>query len=418
MTVYTGYYKGKPIDFNVPASWTVIGVGEPKHAPPLPDLRTAVQRALDHPVGAPSISRLAATAQKAVVICDDQTRPTPAYQLLPGILDRLNSVGIPDHRVTVVVGRGTHRPPTDEEVRIKVGGEVLNRVAVEVHDPDDKKALTYLGDSSRGTPIWINRTVADADLTIGVGNVAPHYFAGYGGGGKIILPGVAGRETIVRNHVLIRDPHTVQGKLEENIVYTDMREVARKAGLTLKFDVVLNMANEVTNISVGEVGAAHKQGITMFNAIYGFKPPRPADVTITCGYPLETNLIQSNKAVMSADLVTKPGGIILLVSACSDGPGHGFYETLRERPEPDDVIEWMAEGKAQPSGGPVATRVRGILKTKTVAVVTDGVSPEQLKDMEMTPFSTVQDALSELSRSRKTAEVMIFPAGSSINPIV
>lgn len=418
MTVYSGYYKGKPIEFNVPASWTVIGVGEPKQAPPLPDLRTAIQRALDHPVGAPSISRLAATAQKAVVICDDQTRPTPAYQLLPGILDRLNSAGIPDPRVTVVVGRGTHRPPTDAEVKIKVGQEVLDRVAVEVHDPDDKQALTYLGDSSRGTPIWINRTVADADLTIGVGNVAPHYFAGYGGGGKIILPGIAGRETIVRNHVLIRDPNTVQGKLEENIVYTDMREVARKAGLTLKVDVVLNMANEVTNISVGEVGAAHKQGIAMFNAIYGFKPPRPADVTITCGYPLETNLIQSNKAVMSADLVTKPGGIILLVSACSDGPGHGFYETLRERPEPDDVIEWMAAGKAQPSGGPVATRVRGILKTKTVAVVTDGVSSEQLKEMEMTPFSTVQDALSELVRSRKTAEVMIFPAGSSINPIV
>ncbi len=418
MTVYTGYYKGEPIEFEVPASWTVIGVGEPKPAPPLPDLRDAVQRALEHPVGAPSITRLAAAAQTAVVICDDQTRPTPASQLLPGILDRLNSAGLPDRRITVVVGRGTHRPPTDAEVKNKVGGEVLDRVPVKVHDPDEKQALTYLGDSSRGTPIWINRTVADADLVIGVGNVAPHYFAGYGGGGKIILPGVAGRETIVRNHVLIRDPNTVQGKLEENIVYTDMREVARKAGLTLKVDVVLNMANEVTNISVGEVGAAHKQGIAMFNAIYGFKAPRPADVTITCGYPLETNLIQSNKAVMSADLVTKPGGIILLVSACSDGPGHGFYETLRERPEPNDVIEWMAAGKAQPSGGPVATRVRSILKTKTVAVVTDGVPPEHLQEMEMAPFATVQDALSEFARSRKSAEVMIFPAGSSINPMV
>jgi nickel-dependent lactate racemase len=160
---------------------------------------------------------------------------------------------------------------------------------------------------------------------------------------------------------MIHDPNTIQGKLEENIVYTDMREVARKAGLDLKVDVVLTMDKEVAGISAGEVGFEHKRGIEMFNGIYGFKPPRQADVTITCGYPLETNLIQSNKAVMSANLVTKKGGIILLVSGCYDGPGYGFYETLRERPEPEEVIDWMAEGKAQPSGGPVANRVRAIL---------------------------------------------------------
>ena len=351
-----------------------------------------------------------------MIICDDQTRPTPASQLLPGIIDQLNSAGIADSGINVVVGRGTHRRPTDEEVKIKVGGETLDRVDVSVHEPDDKPGLKYIGASSKGTPIWINKTVAEADLKIGVGNIAPHYFAGYGGGGKIILPGVSGRETIVRNHVMIHDPNTIQGKLEENIVYTDMREVARKAGLDLKVDVILTMATEVAGLSAGEVGSEHKRGIEMFNGIYGFKPPRQADVTITCGYPLETNLIQSNKAVMSANLVTKKGGIILLVSGCYDGPGYGFYETLRERPEPEEVIDWMAEGKAQPSGGPVANRVRAILKTKTVAVVTDGVSHDKLEEMEMTPFSTLQTALDEISRSRKNAEVLIFPAGASINP--
>lgn len=371
---------------------------------------------LEHPTGTKSLTSLASSAQKAVIICDDQTRPTPASQLLPGIIDQLNSAGIADSRISVVVGRGTHRRPTEEEVKIKVGGETLDRVDVSIHEPDDKPGLKYVGVSSKGTPIWINKTVADADLKIGVGNIAPHYFAGYGGGGKIILPGVSGRETIVRNHVMIHDPNTIQGKLEENIVYTDMREVARKAGLDLKVDVILTMDKEVAGISAGEVGSEHKRGIEMFNGIYGFKPPRQADVTITCGYPLETNLIQSNKAVMSANLVTKKGGIILLVSGCYDGPGYGFYETLRERPEPEEVIDWMAEGKAQPSGGPVANRVRAILKTKTVAVVTDGVSHDKLEEMEMTPFSTLQTALDEISKSRKSAEVLIFPAGASINP--
>jgi nickel-dependent lactate racemase len=353
-----------------------------------------------------------------VIICDDQTRPTPASQLLPGIIDQLNSSGIADSRINVVIGRGTHRRPTDEEVKLKVGGEVIDRVDVAVHEPDEKRALKYIGVSSKGTPIWINRTVAEADLKIGVGNIAPHYFAGYGGGGKIVLPGVSGRETIVKNHVMIRDHNTIQGKLEENIIYTDMREVARKAGLDMKVDVILTMANEIAGISAGEVGFEHKKGIEMFNTIYGFRPPRQADITITCGYPLETNLIQSNKAVMSADLVTKKGGIILLVSACYDGAGHGFYETLRERPEPEEVIDWMAVGKALPSGGPVANRVLGILKTKTVAVVTNGVSHDKLEEMEMTPFSTLEAALKEISRSRKSAEVMILPAGSSINPML
>ena len=385
---------------------------------PLSNVRTELQRVLEHPTNTKSITSLGSSAKKAVIICDDQTRPTPANKLLPVIIDRLNSSGIVDSRINVVVGRGTHRRPTDEEVKLKVGGEVLDRVDVSVHEPDEKRELKYIDVSSKGTPIWINKTVADANLKIGVGNIAPHYFAGYGGGGKIVLPGVSGRETIVKNHVIIRDPNTIQGKLEENIIYTDMREVARKAGLDMKVDVILNMANEIAGISAGEVGFEHKRGIEMFNAIYGFKPPRQADITITCGYPLETNLIQSNKAVMSADLVTKKGGIIILVSACSDGAGHGFYETLRERPEPEEVIDWMAMGKAQPSGGPVANRVRGILKTKTVAVVTKGVSHDKLEEMEMTPFSTLEAALKEISRSRKSAEVIVLPAGSSINPML
>ena len=418
MSDYKAYYKGEPIEFDLPSGWTVIGVGEPKSAAPLTNVRAELQRILEHPTNIKSITSLASSAKNAVIICDDQTRPTPANQLLPVIIDLLNSSGITDSRVNVVVGRGTHRRPTDEEVKLKVGGEVFDRVDIAVHEPDEKRALKYIDVSSKGTPIWINRTVAEADLKIGVGNIAPHYFAGYGGGGKIILPGVSGRETIVKNHIMIRDPNTIQGKLEENIIYTDMREVARKVGLDMKVDVILNMANELAGISAGEVGFEHKRGIKMFNDIYGFRPPRQADITITCGYPLESNLIQSNKAVMSADLVTKKGGIIILVSACYDGAGHGFYETLRERPEPEEVIDWMATGKAQPSGGPVANRVRGILKTKTVAVVTNGVSHDKLEEMEMTPFSTLEAALKEISRSRKTAEVMVLPAGSSINPML
>jgi nickel-dependent lactate racemase len=418
MNTYPAYYKGDRVAFQLPADWTVIGVGEPRPTPPMKNLQAALRQALTHPVGTTSLQTLASKAQRAVIISDDQTRPTPAHQLIPGILNTLNDAGLPDARISVVVGRGTHRIPTDDEVKGKLGEETLSRVDVTIHDPDDNDGLTYLGVSARGTPIWINRTVAEADLTIGVGNVAPHYFAGYGGGGKIILPGVAGRETIIRNHVLMRDPHTTQGRLDGNVVYADMLDVARRAGLSIKLDVVLNTENRVAGLSAGEVGAEHRQAIDRFNTIYGFQPPRQADITITCGYPLETNLIQSTKAVLSADLTTKAGGIILLVSACYDGPGHGLYETLKEKPEPDEVIDWIAHGKSLPSGGPIASRTRAMLKTKTIAVVTDGVPHSQLKEMDMTPYATIPEAIRDLATTRKQAEVIVLPTGASINPLL
>lgn len=418
MNLYTAYYKGSAIDFSLPNDWKVLGIGEPKETPALFPLDTALTKKLENPINAPDIWRLAASAQNATIIVDDQTRPTPAHQLLPILVDILNSAKISDDNINLIIGRGTHRVPTDEEVQTKVGNEIYNRIPVEIHDPDNSQALTYLGDSTLGTPIWINNKVVEADLSIAIGNIAPHYFAGYGGGGKIILPGVSGRQTIVKNHTLIRDPNTRQGQLKGNIVYSDMIEIARKARLDLKIDVILNMENQIADLSVGEVGAEHTQGITRFNEIYGFRPPCKADITITCGYPLETNLIQSSKAVMSADLITKDKGTIILVSACYDGTGHGLYETLREKPEPEEVIDWIAHGKSLPSGGPVASRTRAILKKKQVAVVTDGVASQKLEDIGMIPYTTLAEAITDLEMSHTTADVIILPSGSSVNPLI
>jgi len=207
MNLYTAYYKGSAIDFSLPNDWKVLGIGEPKETPALFPLDTALTKKLENPINAPDIWRLATSAQNATIIVDDQTRPTPAHQLLPMLVDILNSAKISDDNINLIIGRGTHRVPTDEEVQTKVGNEIYNRIPVEIHDPDNSHALTYLGDSTLGTPIWINNKVVEADLSIAIGNIAPHYFAGYGGGGKIILPGVSGRQTIVKNHTLIRDPN-------------------------------------------------------------------------------------------------------------------------------------------------------------------------------------------------------------------
>ena len=418
MDLYKAYYKGNAMVFYLPNDWTVLGIGEPVETPAISALDTALIKKLENPINAPNVLQRAASARNATIIVDDQTRPTPAHQLLPIILHVLNSANISDENINLIIGRGTHRVPTEQEIQTKIGNDVYDRIPIEIHDPDNQQALTYIGDSTLGTPIWINTKVVEADLTLAIGNIVPHYFAGYGGGGKIILPGVSGRKTIVKNHTLIRDPNTIQGRLKGNIVYSDMLEIARKAGLDVKIDVILNMENQIADLSVGEVGAEHAQGIARFNEIYGFRPPRKADITITCGYPLETNLIQSSKAVMSADLITKDKGTIILVSACYDGTGHGLYETLREKPEPEEVIDWIAHGKSLPSGGPVASRTRAILKKKHVAVVTDGVTSQKIEDIGMLPYTTLSEAITDLATSHKTADVIILPSGSSVNPLI
>jgi len=415
---YRAYYKGREVRFDIPSGWRVLAVGEPKEASPILDVPSKLEHILENPVGTRSLRKLASEAKSVVIISDDQTRPSPAHMLLPTILDELNAAGVPDDRISIVVGRGTHRAPTEGEVAKKLGEEAMGRVSAEVHDPDNRKALTYLDVSSKGTPIWINKKVVEAGLRIGIGNIAPHYFAGYGGGPKIILPGVSGRETIVKNHIMIMEPNTVQGMLEGNPVYADMLEIARRARLDMKIDVLLDMENRITDIIAGEVGEEHRRGIEELNKIYGFKPPGKADVVIASGHPLEENLIQSCKATMSASLVTKEGGTIILLSGCYDGPGHKLDETLEARPEPEEVVRWIAEGKAAPSGGPVASRMRRILKTKRVVVVTDGISPEKIEGMTMVYAPTLEAAIDMVNEEKSSADVIILPAGSSINPLI
>jgi nickel-dependent lactate racemase len=395
-----------------------LAVAEPRRVKPLDDVSGALRTILNRPIGTPSFRELATHAKSVAIICDDQTRPTPVHSLLPTLLDELNAAGIRDGETTIVVGRGTHRLPSTTEIEKKLGKETLARACVEVHDPDNTKGLRYLGESSRGTPVYVNKTVVDADLRIGVGNVAPHYFAGYGGGPKIVLPGISGRETIVRNHVMIMDPNTVQGRVDGNPVYADMLEIARLARLDLKVDVVLDMENRVSSMVAGEVGLVHRKGIELLNEVYGFRPPGKADVVIASGHPLEENLIQSCKAAMSASLVTKEGGTIILVSACYDGPGHMLDETLEAKPEPEEVVKWIAEGKAAPSGGPVASRMRRILKTKRVVVVTDGIQETKLESMGMTYSPTIDAAMERISQTQKKADTIILPAGSSANPLI
>jgi nickel-dependent lactate racemase len=415
-----GYFKGEGLTFDLPDDWNLLAMAEPRDVDAVKDIEAEVKRALDNPIGMEPLSKIVPNLEnkKTVILSEDQTRPTPVGLIALPLINELNRLGIPDEDIQVIIARGTHRHPTEDEVRDKLGEEVLKRVKVSVHDADDQDNLVLVGTTSRGTPCWTNRLVAEAGLKIGIGTSNPHYFAGYGGGPKIVLPGISGRESVKKNHVLLGEPNSVQGTRQGNPVWEDMLEAARIVGLDMKIDTVLNSQTEVYKVFAGDVEAEQKEAVEALLGIYGVTVPRLADVTITSGYPLEIDLIQSGKAILLADAVTKPGGTIILISACSDGAGPMMYETLSEKPESEQVIEWIAEGKASTTGGPMASRLRSLLKAKTLLVVTDGLTAQQLQDMDMEHAASVEEAISRVRTRYKRPDVIVLPVGSSTFPYV
>jgi len=334
------------------------------------------------------------------------------------LINELNALGIGDESIEVIIGRGTHREMTEDEMRTKLGDEVLRRVKVSIHDADDKANLVDVGTTSRGTPCWANRKVVEAGLSVGIGTINPHYFAGYGGGPKIVLPGVSGRDTVRHNHVLIGKPDTTQGITDGNPLWEDMLEAARLVGLDMKIDCLLNAEKNIYKVFVGDVEVAQREAIKGLTDVYGAPVPKAADVTITSAFPLETNLIQSGKSILLADEITREGGTVILLSACPDGAGPLMYETLSQKPESEEVVHWIAEGKASTTGGPMASRLRRLLSTKSLMVVTEGLTKQQLADMEMEHATSVEDALAQVAQKYPNAEVIVLPIGGSTFPFV
>lgn len=414
------HYNNEALTFELPAGWKLLAMSEPRDVPAAESVEELVKEGLKNPIGMASLAEIVGSLEnrKVVIISEDQTRPSPVGEVALPLINELNALGIGDENIEVIIGRGTHREMTEDEMRTKLGDEVLRRVKVSIHDADDKANLVDMGITSRGTPCWANRKVVEAGLSVGIGTINPHYFAGYGGGPKIVLPGVSGRDTVRHNHVLIGKPDTTQGITDGNPLWEDMLEAARLVGLDMKIDCLLNAEKKIYKVFVGDVEAAQKEAIEGLTDVYGAPVPKAADVTITSAFPLETNLIQSGKSILLADDITRDGGTVILLSACPDGAGPLMYETLSEKPESEEVVHWIAEGKASTTGGPMASRLRRLLSTKSLMVVTEGLTKQQLADMEMEHATSVEDALAQVAQKYPKAEVIVLPIGGSTFPFV
>ena len=323
-------YGKTQVCVRIPAR-NLLGTIEPKECAGAPDARAEVERALKEPIGAKRLSEIAKPEQKVVIVVDDNTRDSPSSLMLPPVLAELNAAGVKDENVTVVFGCGTHRPVAPEEAAEIVGVEVLKRVKAVSHDCKAQDLVFAGTTKTHGNKVYLNRTFAEADVRVLLGDVGFHYYAGYGGGRKSVLPAVAGEETIKHNHALMLHADARTGVLAGNPVHEDMTEAARLAKVDFIVNVVTNSKGEVVKAFAGDMEQAFLEAVKLVDEMYRVQVDRRADIVVASpgGSPADINLFQAYKAVDAALEAVKRGGVVILVAECPEGHGNQvFYDWM------------------------------------------------------------------------------------------
>ncbi|MHB1651581.1 MAG: nickel-dependent lactate racemase [Desulfitobacteriaceae bacterium] len=379
-----------------------------------------VESALSHPIGSPRLKELATQAKTVVVVTSDHTRPLPSKQTLPLLLREIRE-GNPQAKITILIATGLHRSPTAEELESKFGEDTVARETFVVHKADNPESLVRLKDLPSGAPFLINRLAAEADLLVSEGFIEPHFFAGYSGGRKSILPGVSGKETILINHSarFIDHPNTQSGTLEGNIFHQDMVDAATQVNLQFILNVALDEKKNIIGAFAGHPQEAFAKGVQFVEKLTKL-PSKRADIVLTSngGYPLDQNLYQAAKSIRTAEYVTKKGGVIITAASCIDGiGGDTFYRMLTSPGGAKKILEDIRA--TEPDATPLDQwQVQVLAKTLMeyrVIIVTEGVNPEVLQSMGLEGASNLQEALEKAYKDMgKDAKVIVIPNGAGV----
>jgi nickel-dependent lactate racemase len=394
----------------------------------LVDVASAYRHALDHPIDAPPLRELVAPGHRVAIIVSDITRAWQRNDLtLPVLLDYLNRAGVPDDRVTIVIGVGAHRPNTAPEFIELCSQEVCHRVRVVNHNAWDGD-MRFLGTTSRGTEVAVNPIVAEADRLILTGGVIYHYMAGFGGGRKSILPGAAALKTIQQNHLLgLTDkigggsnPLCASGLTTGNPLHEDMMEVAAFLKPDFLINVVPNLDGELAGIFTGNWTSAWMRACEMVKRIYGVKIEAQADIVIATagGYPKDINLYQSQKTIDNASYAMKRGGVAIILAQCPliQDPSEFFdwfkYEDIY-------AMEKAARDNFLISGW-LAIKQLEYKEMGTMFLVTEPENFEHARKAHMAPVASVGEALEQAYRicGRHKATITVMPQGANTFPII
>ena len=408
-------YGEEQVELELPDR-NLIGVLKTSRPSASADVEYEVLRSLENPV-TPFMKK----GSKALLIVTDYTRATPLSRILPPLIRKLKGEGF--REFTVLVANGLHAPASQKQLEELLGGEVFEEAEVVNHDASKSDELTYLGETSWGTPLWVNRRLFEADLRIGCGTVEPHFFAGYSGGGKIILPGVSGVETIYRNHSygMINHPGSRLGVLDKNIIYKDICEAASMSELDAVVNVVLSFEGGVSKCFSGEPIKTHRSAVEFLERFVKVRVERKADIVVVSGggYPADRNLYQAVKGMAVGEPLVKDNGVIVLLAECRDGVAHEhFYQLASKFKDPAALLKYIKEHEPIRDQWEVQIMARILMKSRIV-VYAKGVTAQELENMMLIPASSPEEALEiAFSLTSRDAELLAVPEGTHVIPEV
>lgn len=407
------YTPSKTISVKIPSNINGI-IFEPRqvHANGHPE--ALVYQALQSPLGCKKIEESVNPNDNILIVCDDITRPTPAKVILPILIEVLHRAGVLDHQIQILFALGTHRPMTMDEMKNKVGDDIVERIACYNHNAFDKNELEYYGNSREGIPVWLNQRLRKADYVIGVGDIVPHPIAGFSGGAKILYPGIAGEETIEGFHVSFGlDPQNHYGSFSAPS-RNSIHELASIAGLDFLVNTIINEDAQIINVFAGNYLEVYKQGIKVAQEVYGVSTKKLYDIVIASSYPAWLEFWQGGKGIYAAVTLAKPGAEIILASACPEGIARthpDFGPSIGANPS--EVIQRLKDRTFKDSiGAAIAVKLGRLRSLYNFDIISEGLTREETTQMGFTWYNNIDSALKDaLRRKGNPNEIGILPFG-------
>ncbi len=412
-------YGKQGLEINIPDHADII---EPIELHGLKDEKAKVLDAFRNPIGTKPLKEMVKSTDTVSIVISDMTRPLPSHKLVPWIIEELSHV--PKENFVVVNGTGSHRDNTREELIQMLGEEVVNTIRVINNNAFDKETQTYLGTSSYGAEVYLNKEYMETDFKIITGFIEPHFFAGFSGGPKGIMPGIAGIDTILHFHnaQMIGNPKSTWGVIENNPVQGEATEIALLSKPDFLLNVTLNGEKEITNVFAGDLIEAHRNGckFVLENAMVAVEEAYDIVITTNSGYPLDQNLYQAVKGMSAAHKIVKKGGTIIAASECSDGlPNHGNYATiLQMRKTPQEILD-MINDPSFSMFDQWQVQKQAMIQTEADVYV---YSTLKQTDVEMAMFKytdNIEKTVEELlEKYGKDAKIAVMPLGPLTIPYV
>jgi nickel-dependent lactate racemase len=382
-----------------------------------------IEEALSHPVGSPPLSEILKGHKNVLIVVDDYTRTTPVQIILPRLIKELKKSGIRLDGIKILIALGTHRPMSQGEIAKKFGEEISRQYPILNHSWEDPSQLIHLGETSKGTPIFVNRLAQETDFMIGIGQIVPHRVTGFSGGGNIVQPGICGEETTGKTHWLSAQfrGREILGKIE-NPVKDEVERVALKAGLRWIINTIQDGTGRLIDAVAGDPILSYRKGGGRSLQVYQAELSEDADIVVADSHPYDSELWLASKGIYASELAVKQGGVVILVSTCPEGISPSHPEVLEFGYQTFETVDqWVRQGKIQKLtaaahlvhvGRVVKERARGIM-------VCPGISKEEKERLGFLHAKNPQEALDiAFSLLGHDARIAVLQRGGEILPVV